>query len=520
MRFAVALVGLILAGLVGAVLLLNQGTFTYALDDAYIHLDLADMLARQGLYGVNAGEYAAPSSSILWPFFLVPFAKAPLFPWMPLLLASLGALAATAVLFRIFAQLDTRQHPARWTALLTVLGAVGLNLPGLALTGLEHTTQIFLTLLVVLGLLRTYAGKTPAWWFWGALFLGPLIRYENAIVTLAALGVLLWLGYARRAFLCGLAVAVALGAFSVFLLHLDLFPLPASTVVKRYCLDDYWAFFGKALLPVFVNPLAMILFLLALVLPFVTLATIRQIRLPRWALLAALAGASVLHIFVGRFSGFGGAPRYEFYLFAFIAPLLWVRVKDRATLKTPFLILLGTASLTGFHSSLGSITRDAHSVYLQQYQMGRLVHDFVQEPVAANDVGLIGFRNPAYVLDLVGLSNNEVLHVRRSDSLDWTAPLIRKHDSSLILIYTDWFPLHDTMPWISLGKLVCTACSVVVPQDQVLILTPRPERAEALRARLKAWAGTLPRGAVFVPSDDTRAAHEAVQQMRQETQER
>ncbi len=506
MRFAASFIGLVIVALVAVIVGLNHGTFTYALDDAYIHLDLADMIARHGLYGVNSGETAAPSSSILWPFLLAPFAKTPVFFWAPLLLAGAGALAATAVLFRLVATLDQQTASPRGHTLLTILGALALNLPGLALTGMEHTTQIALTLLATLGLLRTLNGARPPWWLWGALFLGPLFRYESAVVTLAILGVLLWNGHGRRAFLCGVAVAAALALFSAFLVHLNLFPLPASTVVKRYRMDDYWAFFAKTLLPVVVNPLAAVLFLLALYLPFVTLATLKQIRTPRWALLAALAGACVLHIFVGRYSGFGGAPRYEFYLLAFVAPCLWVLVRSSRRLRPLCLVLLGCASLTGLHSSLGSITLDAHSVYLQQFQMRRLVQAYVRAPVAVNDIGLVGLRNPAYVLDLVGLSNDKVLHIRRSDSLDWTTPLLREHDVALILIYRRWFPLHSTMPWIPLGELFCTACSVVVPQEHVLFLTPDPARVQDLRLRLAAWAATLPPGAFFVPYDDAHPA--------------
>lgn len=49
------------------ILKLNQGRFIYTLDDAYIHLALAENI-MQGHYGVNLGEFSALSSSILWPF--------------------------------------------------------------------------------------------------------------------------------------------------------------------------------------------------------------------------------------------------------------------------------------------------------------------------------------------------------------------------------------------------------------------------------------------------------------------
>src|SRR5262245_18537055 len=56
----------------GAILVLNEGHLVYNLDDPYIHLALAENIAR-GQYGVNLEEVSAPSSSILWPLLLVPF---------------------------------------------------------------------------------------------------------------------------------------------------------------------------------------------------------------------------------------------------------------------------------------------------------------------------------------------------------------------------------------------------------------------------------------------------------------
>jgi len=38
----------------------------YSLDDPYIHLALAENMAR-GHFGVNLGEASNPSSSIIWP---------------------------------------------------------------------------------------------------------------------------------------------------------------------------------------------------------------------------------------------------------------------------------------------------------------------------------------------------------------------------------------------------------------------------------------------------------------------
>src|SRR4051812_21970514 len=79
--------GLAVVVQLAAILLLNGGMFVYCLDDAYIHLSLADRIGS-GTYGINAGEWSAPASSILWPFLLALFSRLPAsaYVFVPLLI--------------------------------------------------------------------------------------------------------------------------------------------------------------------------------------------------------------------------------------------------------------------------------------------------------------------------------------------------------------------------------------------------------------------------------------------------
>ena len=45
---------------------LNDGVFTYAQDDPYIHLSIARTLAMHGVWGLSPDEFAGASSSPLW----------------------------------------------------------------------------------------------------------------------------------------------------------------------------------------------------------------------------------------------------------------------------------------------------------------------------------------------------------------------------------------------------------------------------------------------------------------------
>ena len=84
---------LMLVAEIAAIVLLNHGHFAYVIDDPYIHLALSERIAH-GHYGLNPDETVAPSSSILWPFLLAPFAW---FEWhalVPLAFCSLAAVVA------------------------------------------------------------------------------------------------------------------------------------------------------------------------------------------------------------------------------------------------------------------------------------------------------------------------------------------------------------------------------------------------------------------------------------------
>jgi len=98
----VAVACLPLALLLWLVLRATGGAFVYSLDDPYIHLALARSILH-GTYGLNPGELSAPSSSILWPFLLAPFAllPAPMFELVPL--------AANAAMLAVSLWLIARQ---------------------------------------------------------------------------------------------------------------------------------------------------------------------------------------------------------------------------------------------------------------------------------------------------------------------------------------------------------------------------------------------------------------------------
>lgn len=500
----------IIAVQIGLALYQNNGHFTYSLDDPYIHLDLAEQWARTGVYGVDDGEVSSPSSSILWPFLITPFHNSAVHFYVPLVLNILSALGSAYLIGSLIRFLLRERAKNDLVAVLSCIGCITLNLPGMVLMGMEHSLQVFLTLLATLGTLQALEGTKPRWWLWAALFLAPLLRYESMITTTGMLGILVWLGYWRSALAVGLAALSVMGAFSYMLMHLGLDAFPSSTLVKKLRWGEhFWTFWSLAMRAIIINPVGLFLVFFGSVLPFIALSRIKQWKSSRWAVLASIASVCFLNIFLGRFS-IPCAMRYEYFALAFVLPLLIWLLRDQlfqnAGLRRIGFIILLLLTLPGMWSSLYDSHRSMRSIYLQQDQMANLVKHYWQDKVAINDIGMIGYKNPYGILDLVGLANADARRASWSGDPDWADKLVRQRHIKLIMIFRSWFTPENRKNWTPVGELFCTSCNGVIPAPHVLFLTPYPEDADSIRAKLRPWAATLPEGAYYTEYDEAHPA--------------
>ena len=182
-----AVLGALLVTLLACILILNDGTFAYALDDAYIHLSLSEQIAR-GHYGLNAAEYSSPASSILFPILLAPFSGTPLHAFVPLA-ANGAALLATGIVFtRLFGAAGISSK--RVASALAIAIAILLHQVGLAFSGMEHSLHVWLSLSTLYGLIVVVRDGHVPRWLPAAIAVAPLVRYEGLAPSLAALAVL------------------------------------------------------------------------------------------------------------------------------------------------------------------------------------------------------------------------------------------------------------------------------------------------------------------------------------------
>ena len=142
------------------------------------------------------------------------------------------------------------------------------------------------------------------------------------------------------------------------------------------------------------------------------------------------------------------------------------------------------ASLDGMIATL-TTPLGSRNIADQQKQMAIIARDYLDEPVAVNDLGFVSFYSPRYVLDLGGLASYEALKARANPASDtWIADLMERHQgraghglrrpvprrpANWIRVAT----LHLPLPWVTVGG------------DEVAFYSTSPEAANRLRQALE-----------------------------------
>lgn len=482
------------------ILHLNNGVFSYTLDDPYIHLSLAKQIAAGG-YGFNSGEYSSPSSSILWPFLLVPFSSFSFFEFIPLLFNSLLSLLILSVFISLCLSVSTQSTKIQWKPLiLFCLLIPSLNLVGLIFSGMEHSLQMLFSVLLIYGIIIESRDQSFPLWLSVVIVIGPLIRYENLALSVPALIFLFYQGHRKKVIYTLIIVLAFLSLFSLFLLHIGQ-PFLACSILNKVGFGQY-STLGEELIDQFNLNLTqrqgLIFFTLLLTFPalifFSNLSSIKK------KLLTVVTFSLLLHLFLGKFNWFH---RYELYLYAAILLLIFYlyfdsdqRIKNSTPCYLFFLVGLILSSYPYF-TVLYSIPYAANNIYQQQYQMRKFAVYWVKSPVAVNDIGWVSFNNPYYVLDLFGLGNYEIYKKRSSEkSALWMAQATRKSKVKLVMLYKNWF-VAIPKEWVSLGCLYFDMPRVSAANKTVYFYATDIKYASEFKQQLLQFSRVLPSGDHF-----------------------
>ena len=456
------------------ILLLNSGLMVYNLDDAYIHLALAENIIR-GHYGVNLGEFSSPSSSILWPFILAPFSRLDWGYYIPLVINICSAIGTLIIFWLIIKFIFLKdkafnQKMNNAVILFTILLIVATNLIGLIFTGMEHSFQVFLTVLIIWGLINQIRNKQISWWFIASIITAPLIRYENIPLSLAALTFLYLYGYKKQALLSFIVIILVTGSFSIFLLTLGLEPLPLSVYRNSNIISsggNILALLQNLIKNISSSRCFLLIILLLLLFPII-LSTKKNKEERLFA--SCVAIAIILHLVVGK------PGRYIFYIWtASILSVLYLYREwlVKVVIQNNFYKIAMAASVIVMAISYKYLEGivitpiGSNNIYEQQYQMHRFIVDYYKKPVSVNDLGYVSYKNDYYVMDLVGLASLEALnHWKARDNIEWINTISKEHNVKFAMIYDSWFhPIPASWHKIAelyLGKVKITPSDSVV----------------------------------------------------------
>jgi len=461
----------------GFILHANNGQFVYTLDDPYIHLALAGNIAG-GHYGINSSESAAPSSSVLWPVLLVPFSALPHAYLLPVFFNAFFSLLTVVLLSRFYGHRGM---------LLSVASVFAFNLTGLVYTGMEHSLQLLAVAAVVSGL-KDFTEKHRISKFLAvSLVAAPLIRYECLAVSLPVLVFLFVSGERKKSVVLLVVIAVLLSTFSLFLLSMGLDPLPASVNAKSAVVghsgsvssilgnlfDSIRSFRGLTQLLVLV--------------PLVSVLAGRNRKPDEKLLAGTVVMAVVLHMLVGRSGWFH---RYGVYMWAFSILVCFHLYRNTVRRHSLVFSVILLALSADYLSGYTKIPAASANIYQQQFQMSRFVHNWLKQPVAVNDLGLVSMGYNRYVLDLWGLATPSAL-VGADDPL-WVDSAASVNGVNTAIVYSD--EIAGVQHWTHVARMQISPPLVVCVSGGVDFLSAPWSSADSLRAKLVDFKKTLPEG--------------------------
>jgi hypothetical protein len=504
----------------------SGGHFTYALDDPYIHLAMADNLAFHGTWGVDPGVYESASSSPAWTVLTAAGMIVLPIPdlWVPLVLN----VAAGAWIIWQIVRLDPfrRLGPfARWGGLV----ALGLPIGIIHVTfvGMEHLLHAALALAIVVRAPALFDDASPRQRriVLGLIAAATLVRIETgflavalgAAVVVAAERSTPLLARLRRAAPVVAASVVPVALVAGVNLAFGQYPLPNSVTIKTGlsapgALGVVETVFSgetvKTLRDLVKAPEVTIL-LVAIV---VLLALGRRSRWTWWHAtgLAVLATAGLTVLF-GDLGWFG---RYNVWLvgaaYGVLLPLAADPPRTNPVTR-PRIVVVGVlaavllASLSNVYRA-SSLAITSSEIYRQHRQTARFLADnYAGEAVAVNDLGYVAWQHDGHELDLWGLASIEVVRAIREQRFGpgFMADLVARHDVRVVVIYAESFEQdRGGVPgeWTAVERWCLDGGPMrAVGRRCVTWYGPTPADAEVLRRHLAEDRDLLPDGVTTEP---------------------
>ena len=517
--WTVAMALAVTAGVLACGLRSMSGHWTYALDDAYIHMAMARTLAFHGVWGCSPETWSFCSSSPLWTILLaVCFKTMGVHAWIP---GVLNVICMLATLIILDNALFRERVASRWRTLAGVCVFLGAPLTVIASTGMEHCLHVLVSVAFVLSSVSFFRNlekdgdRRAGVWLCVCAFLSTAVRFESQFFIVPVAVLLVFSRRWRMAIVLLVSGAAPILIHGVYALAHGGFFLPNSLMLKgRFPGNDsvslirqvFSMYLGVSLENVHVHILCVLLLVTA------GLRHIdRAIRLLAIAVVTACVGHVTLS-FCGRFY------RYEIYLMAMgivVLTLAWfprdpmllrerLRVlwgEDRwmvAARSGLLLFLLLPLALRGIWAT-GRIVRASTNIYEQQAQVARIFGTFDLQGcrLAINDLGYIAYRSGVEWVDLWGLGTPEVARLKVAGRYDGQAiaEILSAKRVGYLAVYNAWFAPGRELPLnVILVAKLRNRRNLVCLEDTVMLYATGPAEGGRLASFLRNLPFELPEG--------------------------
>ena len=531
LALTLAVAGLCVAVIEYQVLARTNGTFSYPLDDTYIHMALARNLAVHGNWGISPHEFASASSSLLYTMLLAGLFK--LFSVHVIIPFVLNCVVGVVLLAVVQRWLRKEGIPAGGQLGILLVVVFAVPLPILIICGMEHTLQCLFSFLFLYGfsewLEGSLADRRGKWKFpWPVAIYGLLvtfIRYEGLFPVAIACLILVWHRKLGLAVKLGFISVLPVALFGIFSVIRGSYFLPNSVLLKSggapMSLNGMLQFLDNTLIQKLTivktdeipygTPRPGISLLatqrLLIILPavyWIFLKYIRQ-RLAYGYILGMLLGCTILQL---CFASTGWLYRYEAYLIfctVVIAGVLVYKygrevIREKA-IGTCLMLAVALFALcfpavlrsTAAFSKTGTA---CVNVYQQQYQMGQFLHTYYdKDAVAANDIGAVSFFTEGPNVDLWGLGNIQVARAKKKGywTADFLDSLCRSRRVRAAVLYDKWFSDSLLRRWTKVA-IWQIRNNVICGDDSVSFFAVGSEDAPELKKDLREYERWLPAG--------------------------
>ncbi|MGB9979152.1 hypothetical protein [Methanobacterium sp.] len=497
---------------------INQGIFTYVLDDPYIHMAMAKNLILHGVWGVDKYGFTSSSSSPLW--ILVLSSAYFLFGVNTLIPFILNIIFATIFIFIAYSIFKYYKMQPLYNLIFLLFLVFFTPIPALAFTGMEHLLQIVLIVsFAFIGAQILCENRSSNLKYIMLLILAALVvavRYEDLIIVLIVAAMLFIKREFWKSVLILCASMIPVFAYGIYSTMEGWFFLPNSLITKTIFVEAKTQLFSLNGIVLLVNNFLNIqnLFIFIPLILAVGLLIFRfKEKKVLWnapnILLTLFIGTATLHMIMARTGWFY---RYEAYLIALGILTIAIGISEylpavpklnrkfiSKNLTVILIIFVLFVSLAGRgYCSFNEVPTATHNVYDQQYQMGLFIQKYYKgDAVSLNDVGAVNYATDIKSIDLLGLSGLNVSKaiLKENYTIKDIDNITRQNHVKVVIIYEDLYKKYLTggLPsnWIKIGQWKIPN-RITCFMDTVSFYVIDPKEEENLTENLKKFSSQLP----------------------------